>query len=503
MNHAVYSAAQMYQLDRRTLEREPISDLDLMERAAGRWTDWLLRTAAPREETPLVVLCGPGNNGGDGYVVARRLLEQGYTVRVLATEAKSASCRANRERWLQKRGTGVQPLTEVSPAVLDRALVVDALLGSGLDRPVAAASEIGRAIEQLNASAAKVYAVDLPSGLFADRPTNSLHVRAHRTGTFQAPKLVCFLDAAPGDWTVLDIELDERAQRETTTPYRYQTADSLRPLLRTRGKFDHKGTFGHALVIAGSYGKIGAALLCGRAVLRAGAGLLTLHAPECGYAILQTSFPEAMVLTDRHRSCFSELPAEPDRYQTIAIGPGLGTNAVTARALRELLDVATVPLVLDADALNILAAHPDWLDLLPAGSVLTPHPKEFSRLFGATTDAFARLERLRERAQRHGIHLVLKGGHTAIADPDGTVTFNTTGNPGMGTGGTGDALTGVIAGLLAQGYASSAAAQLGVFLHGRAGDLARTTLGHEALLASDVIAHLGAAFGELRAGAKA
>ena len=499
MNPTVYSAAQMRELDRLTLEREPVSNLDLMERAATAWGEWFNRSnETVDEETPIVLLCGPGNNGGDGYVIARYLLDRGFNVRVFATAAKSASCRTNRHRWTEKRGSETYPLSNLAAADLPNAHVIDALLGSGLDRPVTADSDIGRAIELVNASDATVHAVDLPSGLFADRFTDGLHLRAQKTGTFQTPKLACFLDAAPGDWRVLDIGLDARAQRETESPYSYLTDHALRPRLRTRGKFDHKGTFGHALVIAGSHGKIGAALLCGRAVLRAGAGLLTMQVPECGYAIVQSSFPEAMVVTDRHRSCFSEVPEDLSPYRAIAVGPGLGTNAVTARAFRDLLEMTDRPLVLDADALNLLAKNPNWLQLVPPHSILTPHPKEFSRLFGETAHPFARLERLRERAQEHALNIVLKGGHTAIAAPDGTVAFNTTGNPGMGTGGTGDVLTGILTGLLAQGYAPTDAAQLGVFLHGRAGDLAKQELGHEALLAQDVINYLGSAFGSLR-----
>ena len=274
-------------------------------------------------------------------------------------------------------------------------------------------------------------------------------------------------------------------------------ADDLRPLLKRRGPQDHKGTFGHALLVAGSFGKMGAAILAARAVLRSGAGLVTCHVPRSGYEILQISFPEAMCTVDAHRYHASEVGAL-QTYRAIGVGPGLGTAPLTVNVLEDLLKRSPVPLVLDADALNILAAHKHLLDLIPRGSILTPHPKEFTRLFGELTEEGARRRVQREEAKSRGITILHKTGNTEIAIPDGTVYQNTTGNPGMGTAGTGDVLTGLLTGLLAQGYAPNVAARLGTYLHGLAGDLAARELGQEFLVADDVVRHIGAAYRALR-----
>ncbi|MEO0734210.1 MAG: NAD(P)H-hydrate dehydratase [Bacteroidota bacterium] len=268
--------------------------------------------------------------------------------------------------------------------------------------------------------------------------------------------------------------------------------------LKPRGANDHKGTFGHALLLAGAFGSMGAAIIAGRAILRSGAGKLTCHVPRSGYEIMQIGFPEAMCSIDPHRYRTTEV-GDLDGYQVIAAGPGLGTEAMTAAALADVLERTDQPMVLDADALNIIAEQPDLLDLVPRHSILTPHPKEFSRLFGQADHDFARWQVQRKLAREKGIYIVLKTGYTAIATPAGDLYLNPTGNPGMATAGTGDALTGVITGLLAQGYVPEVAATLGVYLHGLAGDLAADELGQEFLLAEDVVQHLGKAFAHLRA----
>lgn len=267
----------------------------------------------------------------------------------------------------------------------------------------------------------------------------------------------------------------------------------VRPLLHRRHKYDHKGTFGHALLITGSYGKIGASILSARACLRSGVGLLTIHAPKCAYQILQISVPEAMVSMDRHEFSFSETP-KLGKYQSIGIGCGLDTKKISAEAMEELLEENKLPLVIDADGLNLIAKEEKLLAKIPKKSILTPHPKEFERLFGTAADDFARNKLQRLMAEELGVYIVLKGAHTCIATPEGHCYFNSTGNPGMATGGTGDVLTGILTGLMAQGYASLDAAILGVYLHGLAGDLAAAELGQEALIAGDLVAYLGKAF---------
>ena len=499
----ILSPAQIRTLDAATIAREPIGSTALMKRAALTAFEVLIRHY-PIDAHHFVVLCGPGNNGGDGWVIADALRARQARVTVWDAQfgQRSADNAHYAERFRAGTGARVTALREgdALPELPEGTVLVDALFGAGLNRPIT--GYWAEVVAHVNASRAQVVSIDLPSGLFADRPTTGAVVEATRTLSFEVPKLAFFAPAAAaalGEWEVLDIGLDRTALAEAETPYYLLEATDVRALLRPRRPFDHKGTFGHALLLAGSRGKMGAAILCARAILRAGAGLITAQVPRCGYEILQIAFPEAMCAIDRHRFVLTELPADLSPYRAVGAGPGLGTDPLTAAALSELLDRYDRPLVLDADALNILARQPDWLGRLPAGSILTPHPKEFERLFGETADDFARWALLRERAQSLSVIIVLKMGYTAVALPDGTLHFNPTGNPGMGTAGTGDVLTGVLTGLLAQGYAPEQAALLGVYVHGLAGDLAAETLAQESLLAEDVIRHLGSAFRHLRA----
>ena len=499
----ILAPTQIRALDAATIAREPISSTALMKRAALAAFDRLLRYY-PVDAHTFVVLCGPGNNGGDGWVIAEALRARQARVTVWAVQLGKPSADNAHYAARFRAGTGarVVELREgvALPELPKGTVVIDALFGSGLSRPVT--GYWATVIEHINDSWAQVVSIDLPSGLFADRPTTGAVIQATRTLSFQVPKLAFFAPAsaaAMGEWELLDIGLDQAALEEVKTPYHLLEADDVRALLRPRRPFDHKGTFGHALLLAGSRGKMGAAILCARAILRAGAGLVTAQVPRCGYEIMQIAFPEAMCTIDRHRFLLTELPEDLSPYRAIGMGPGLGTDPLTAAALSELLDCYDRPLVLDADALNILAKHPGWLKRLPPNSILTPHPKEFGRLFGRTTDDFARWALLRERAQSLKVIIVLKMGYTAIALPDGTLHFNPTGNPGMGTAGTGDVLTGVLTGLLAQGYLPEETALLGVYLHGLSGDLAAAALAQESLLAEDVIQHLGTAFRHLRA----
>ena len=499
----ILAPAAVRALDRATIAREPISSTALMKRAALTAFD-RLQHYYPADAYTFVVLCGPGNNGGDGWVIAEAL--RARQARVTVWDAQLGERSADNAHYAARyrAGTGARVVElrdgDAAPELPEGTVLVDALFGSGLSRPVT--GYWAALIEHVNASTTTVVvSIDLPSGLFAAQPTDSAVIRATHTLSFQLPKLAFFASAsaaALGEWEVLDIGLDAAAIAAAETPYYLLEAAELTAHLRPRHPFDHKGTFGHALLLAGSRGKMGAAILSARAVLRAGAGLVTAQVPRCGYQIMQIAFPEAMCYVDRHQFFLTELPADLAPYRAVGAGPGLGTDPLTAALLEELLDRYDRPLLLDADALNLLAQRPEWLHRLPAGSLLTPHPKEFERLFGPTSDDFARWELQRERAQELGVFIILKMGYTAIATPDGRLYFNPTGNPGMGTGGTGDVLTGVLTGLLAQRYSPSAAARLGVYLHGLAGDLAATAITQEALLADDVIRHLGAAFRHLR-----
>jgi NAD(P)H-hydrate epimerase len=352
----------------------------------------------------------------------------------------------------------------------------------------------------LNDASATIVAIDIPSGLMADSPSPGPVVKADFTVSFQLPKLAFFLPqchAFVGRWFLVDIGLNKDFIKQVVASHFQVTKKDSRKILRRRSTFGHKGNFGHALLVAGSYGKMGAAVLASRGALRAGLGLLTTHIPRCGYDILQSSVPEAMTTVDSHQDVVSGIPLSA-RYNTIAIGPGLGTSPETVNAFRSLLEQFGKPMVIDADGLNILSENRECMHLVAPGSILTPHPGEFERLVGNWKDDFERLEKQKQLAHELKSVVVLKGAFTSIATPDGKVFFNSTGNPGMATGGSGDVLTGILAGFMAQGYEALHAALLGVYLHGLAGDLAAVDKGVNSLIASDIVNFLPSAFLSLR-----
>ena len=502
----IFNVQQIRAADQYTIQHEPISSIDLMERASEAFVHWFKNKIPYPTSQNIHIFCGVGNNGGDGLCIARLLEQDFYTVSVHIvrfSDKSSEDFRFNEERLQESAETPI-PVSNLHSAddfpttIQENDIIIDAIFGSGLSRPIEGfTAEI---IQKMKDSAAKIVAVDIPSGLYADRQSEGMAVEADHTVSFQFPKLAFLLPQNHqfvGDWQVVDIGLHSEFIAQTSTPYHYLEAQNITAILKPKDKFSHKGTSGHALVLAGSYGKIGAAVLTSKATLKAGAGLVTAYIPKCGYNILQISVPEVMCLTDLDEYCLSQIPpieysnsdfnANPTKktkYQAIAIGPGIGQSQSTQDALFHLLQTANQPLVLDADALNIIAKN-DGLPYVPKGSILTPHPKEFERLAGKTKNHFERLEKQRELAQKFGIVLIVKGAHTSIACPDGSVYFNSTGNPAMGTAGSGDVLTGIIAAFVAQGYSSEDAAILGVYLHGQAGDRAAKMKGN--ILASDLI----------------
>jgi hydroxyethylthiazole kinase-like uncharacterized protein yjeF len=499
----ILTAEQTRELDQYTIEKEPIDSINLMERASLAFVHWLT-THYTESQGPVYVFCGTGNNGGDGLAVARLLKERFFDVSIWLAEIapqRSPDNATNLARAREVRSLPIHSIAEGDPfpTIPAGALVVDALFGSGLNRPVE--GYWGALLQHLNAAPATRIAIDIPSGLFAHRPTEGIVFSAHHTVSFELPKL-CFFVAenqhAVGNWVTRSIGLHPDFLSQVPADFYFVDPATLHRWLHIRRPFDHKGTYGHALLVMGSFGKMGAAMLSARATLRVGCGLVTVHAPKCGYEIMQMGFPEAMVSVDAHQYIFSEFLENTDHYQAVGVGCGLGTSHLTANGLKLLIEQTKRPMVLDADALNILAEHPDWLELLPPKSILTPHPKEFERLFGTTKHWYDRLQRLRTRAHDLDLILLLKGAFTCIALPSGEAYFNGSGNPGMGTGGSGDVLTGMITGLLAQGYAPERAALLGVYLHGLAGDLAAKDLDQEALLAGDIIQYIGRAFKRLK-----
>ena len=496
-------ANQIRELDEYTIRHEPIASIDLMERASHVFVNWFTKIFPDRKH-PVHVFCGPGNNGGDGLAIARLLSQDHYSVKAYLLEigqTRSEDCQANLDKLLKKRCCPLLQLITGAPLPeLEKGdIVIDAIFGSGLSRPVE--GYWANLINHLNQQPTTRVAVDIPSGMFADESTDGISIHADYSFSFEMPKLGFFFpenEERVGEWSFASIGLHRSFIENESTPFHLTKKEEVQDLLRRRNKFSHKGNFGHALLIAGSQGKIGAAVLSARAIMRSGAGLLTIHSPGCGYSILQTTVPEAMLSTDDNERIVSEVPGDLSKYNAIGIGPGIGTDRVTAKALEEILDQAKVPLVIDADALNIISTNSSLLKKIPQNSILTPHPKEFERLFGKSANGFERNQLQRQVAEKMGVIIVLKGANTAVALPDGTCHFNTTGNPGMATGGSGDVLTGVITGLLAQGYPAPEAAVFGVYLHGLAGDLAALEFGQEAMIANDVIEKLGQAYLALR-----
>lgn len=494
----------MHDIDAATLQHQQITSLELMERAAQAVAQFVREHYAVT--TRVMVFAGPGGNGGDALAVARILSLGGYevTVYLFNTAGKlSADCYSERERLSEAEGlTFVEVTQQFEPPVLEAdTLVVDGLFGTGQKRPLG--SGFAQLVQLINASPAEVVAIDVPSGLRCEDNShnNRAHVvRATHTLTFQLPKLAFLLpDCQPflGTLHTLDIRLSKDAIDALGTPYQLSSPSDFAPMLRPRPAFGHKGTFGHALLVAGASGMAGAAILCARAALRSGVGKVTVHTPRCNRVILQTAVPEAVLSLDESEDLFST-PLSTEGYAAAAIGPGLGTEHATAVALVELVRSARVPLVVDADGINLLAAHKDWLALLPAGSILTPHPAELQRLTRCSADSFATLTAARETAAARHLYVVLKGHRTAVCTPEGHVYFNPTGNSGMATAGSGDVLTGLITSLLAQGYDAATACRLGVYLHGAAGDFAAAALSEEAVTASDLIDHLPQAFLQLK-----
>ncbi|MFI5134204.1 MAG: NAD(P)H-hydrate dehydratase, partial [Chitinophagales bacterium] len=375
-------------------------------------------------------------------------------------------------------------------------IIIDALYGSGLNRGLEGIT--AKLVSHINNSGCEIIAIDIPSGLFVDHSSaGNTIIKANHTLCFQCYKpafLVAENSEFIGKVHILDIGLHKDFFYSVSNSHEFVNSDTIHSIYKPRNTFAHKGNFGHALLVAGSYGKMGAAVLAARACLRSGVGLLSCHIPKCGYEILQTSVPEAMVTTDFNSSCNTKIEEDLTGFDAIGIGPGIGMATETKMLLREIFDAYRHPVVLDADALNIIASQKDLLPLIPVHSVLTPHPKEFGRLFGETANDFDRVQLALQKAKELNLVVVLKGHHTLIATPDGKGFFNSTGNAGMAKGGSGDVLTGILTALIAQGYGAVEAAILGVYLHGLAGDLAAKNFSQEAMIAGDIIESLGGAF---------
>ena len=499
----IFTADKIKELDQYTIEHEPVSSTGLMERAAGMLFHAIVKLF-PYKSTAFFVCAGPGNNGGDALALSRMLLESGYSadVHLFMNDSLSDDCEFMRQELTQEFSSSLSIHKNEfgKPLIKPDAVVIDGLFGSGLNRPLT--GNWSKLILYLNSLNNTIISIDIPSGLKSDgaHHFSETSIKAHRTFSFQFPKLSFFFaenEKFVGEWEVLDIGIHPVGIETTESPYKLVGIEDIRSIFKNRKTFSHKGTFGHLGIIAGSKGMAGASILVSKAALRAGVGLVTLHGPESNRCILQNVAPEVIYEADKHQDCVTEF-YHTDRYDAIAIGPGLGTRTLTVDMMNHLLKHIRVPIILDADALNIIAAHDHLLNQVPPGSIITPHPGEFDRLCGSSTDSAIRLEKAINLASRFRLYVVLKGAFTRIVCPDGKVYINSTGNPGMATAGSGDVLTGIIGALLAQEYESEFAAVIGVYIHGLAGDLALEEQSEESLMAGDIIEKLGRAFKSLK-----
>ena len=500
----IFTAAQIHELDKYTIENEPIESIDLMERAAKALTRAIMDEY--NSLMPVIVFAGPGNNGGDALAVARMLAENNYAVTAYLFNVSgklSNDCAVNKVRLMDNRRVKnfIEVRQEFDPPVLEEGmLIIDGIFGSGLNKPLAGG--FASLVKYINSSAATVVSIDVPSGLMTEDNTYNVRaniIHADLTLTLQHVKLAfLFKENQPyvGRLKVLDIRLSKEGIQKLDANYTMLEENDVRQMIQPRSAFAHKGDMGHALLIAGSYGMGGAAVLAAKACLRSGCGKLTVHSPKKNNMVLQMSVPEAIIQLDREETTFSE-PIDTEEYHVVGIGPGIGTSEQTAIAMISQIRRSQCPIVADADALNMLGTHRSWMQQLPKGMILTPHPKELDRMEGNCADSYERLVKASNLAERIQGYVILKGHYSALCMPDGHVIFNSTGNAGMATAGSGDVLTGIITGLLARGYKQEEACLLGMYLHGLAGDIAAKELGEESLIASDLIQYLPKAFKRL------
>ena len=498
----IFSSEQLYQADKATTESQNITSEELMERAGIQVFNWL-HERLQGAQVPIHIFCGIGDNGGDGLVVGRKLIENGYNVIVYVV-----NCRDKRSQNFLHNYDKIKNVTknwpilmkgeEDFPEINSEDIIVDGIFGIGLNR--CPKGWVKKLIQYLNKSKAFKLAIDIPSGLYSNTPLEDFDavLIANHTLTFQTPKLSFFLpETAPfvSSFDVLDIGLDRGFLNNTEPVAQLISKAEAQRFYNPRNKFGHKGTFGHTLIVAGSYGKIGAAVLSATAAFRIGAGMVTAFVPKCGYTILQTAIPEAMVITDKEEHFVSDISFDFEPA-AIGIGMGIGKNEATVAALKNILENAKTPMVIDADALNILSENKEFLKLLPKNAILTPHPGELKRLVGEWKNDYDKLEKVKKFSKKHEVVAIIKGAYSVTVYGE-KIYINTSGNPGMATAGSGDALSGVITGLLSQGYDPLLASVFGVYMHGKAGDIAASQTGYEAMMAGDIIDNLSEAYLDL------
>ncbi|MFN2458654.1 MAG: NAD(P)H-hydrate dehydratase [Chitinophagaceae bacterium] len=494
----ILNAQQAKAWDEFTIQQEPVSSIDLMERAAQKCAEWILTKKLRNNH--FTIFCGKGNNGGDGLAIARLLLKKGLRVTVYILEfgkLGTADFQTNLQRLHELFFTDIHFIQDKEhfPQLNTSNVIVDALFGNGINSPLTGLN--AEVVTHINHSGCTIVSIDLPSGLFIDKSSiGNIVVEADHTLTFQCYKLGLLVAENAkyiGEVHVLDIGLHPHFLETQSSAYELIDERIIKQIFKPRQRFTHKGNFGHAALITGSIGLMGAATLCAAACMRTGAGKLTCYVPQTGYEIMQIAVPEAMAKIGGE-NFVSAIDDDLQKFDAVGIGPGLGLYDKHENFLQKLFSSYHKPFVIDADALNILSRHVYLLKNISHESVITPHSVEFDRLFGKTTNDFARIELAKHRSQEYNIYIILKGHHSVIAAPDGKCYINNTGNAGMATGGSGDVLTGIITSLLAQGYKPVDAAILGVYLHGLAGDYAAEKLSQEAMVAGDIVEYLPKAF---------
>ncbi len=487
----IFSAEQMRQWDAFTIANEPVASIDLMERAATKCFEFIAKKF-PGEK--FAVFCGPGNNGGDGLAIARMLANKGLDTKIYLVSGKEGSTDFNTNLQRIQSITAPEILHVDSMPDISERVVIDAIFGNGLNKPII--GDIEKVIKYINIASKQTISIDIPSGMFADLSSRgNTIIRANHTLTFQQKKHAFYFaenSFYTGRVEVIDIGLHQNFVESTDSEFYGIDSETIEKIYNPRKPFSHKGNYGHACMVAGSYGMMGAAVLAARGCIRSGAGKLTCIVCEEGYNILQTTVPEAMckVLGKGYISGTIDFSG----FDVVGIGPGIGRFDSHKTLLKQGFESFKKPMVIDADALNGLSEYGELFQKIPEHSIITPHPKEFERLFGKTDNDFAQHQLALQKAGELNIYIILKGRHSFIAAPNGKGYFNTTGNPGMATGGSGDVLTGILTGMLAQHYSSLEACLLGVYLHGLAGDIAAKEISEEALVASDLYKFLGKAF---------
>ena len=490
----ILSALQIKACDQYTIASEPISSIGLMNRAGNCLFDFIQQSYSFQKYT---IVCGPGNNGGDGLVIGQLLFKNNVEVNIIVLKGvhtEECLSQLNYAKELNIPIVEIESVEQIDQIVFtENTCIIDAMFGVGISRPIDGLAAI--LIQKLNANSCYKLAIDIPSGLSPDclfESNQSNTIIANETLTIQLPKLAFMFpenDAFVGKFHMVDIGLSQSFIESQTGTYEYIDEKIIEKNILPRPISAHKGTFGHALLIAGSPNKIGASIISAKAALRSGCGMLTVLLPTEGSVAMNCALPEAMLLTPQQSN-----KIEFEKYGAIALGPGLGTSLDAVKLVKDVLNNYTQPLVIDADALNILALNPEFMDNLNEHCILTPHPKEFDRLTKDHTTSMQRFISQKELASKYKVNIVLKGHHTCIVSSDGKVYFNSNGNNGMSTAGAGDALTGVLLGLCAQKYPIDNVACLGVFIHGYAGDLAAFQHSKTALIASDIVNSLGEFF---------